>query len=454
MKNTEQNLLELDRKYIWHPYTQMKDYKDRYHILIKRAKGIKLFDHKGNYYYDTISSWWCNILGHNIPQINRVIKKQIKRFEHVLFAGFTNEPAIKLAQKLVEITHPALKKVFYSDNGSTSNEIALKLSYQYWQNNGIKSKKKFIFLENGFHGDTIGTMSVSGVSQFNNLFKPLFFKSYSIPSPYCYRCPINKDRNTCDHECLIPLKKLLKNKAKEISGIILEPIVQGAGGIIIYPASYLNKLYDIVKKHEIHIILDEIATGFGRTGKLFAYQYSKSLQPDFLCLSKSLTNGTLPLGVTLTTQKIYDAFYDDYSRNKTFFHGHTFTGNPISTSVALTTIDIIMKNNLVSRAKPLGAFLRKQLNEKLKTFKTVGDIRQIGLIAAIEFVKNKDKKTPFSSHERIGWKIFLEGLKHNLLLRPLGNVIYFYLPLTISFKEIELIINKFIKTLKNIPEII
>ena len=449
MKNHDNNLLDLDRKYIWHPYTQMKDYKSRYHILIKKAKGMKIYDHRGRYYYDTISSWWCNILGHNIPRINRSIKKQIRKFEHVLFAGFTNKNAVILAQKLVKMTHPALEKVFYTDDGATSIEAALKLSYQYWQNIGIRTKKKFVFLDNSYHGDTIGAMSVSGASQFNNIFKELFFKSYNIPSPYCYRCPVKKKPLSCDHECLLPLKKLLKERAKEISGIILEPLIQGAGGMIIYPASYLDKLYDIVKKYQIHIILDEIAVGFGRTGKMFAYQHS-GIRPDFICLSKALTNGTLPLGAVLTTRKVYDAFYGDYHENKTFFHGHTFTGNPISTGVALTTLDIIEKKNLLGRVESLSSLLNDLLTEKIKDIEYIGDLRQAGLVAAMEIVKDKQKKKLFPEKERIGWKVYLEGLKHNLILRPLGNVVYFYFPLTITASEIEIITSKFQDVMKKV----
>ncbi len=442
-------LLSLDRKYLWHPYTQMKDYKERYHILIKRAKGLKLYDYSGKYYYDTISSWWCNILGHNIPEIRNAVNKQLKNLEHTLFAGFTNEPAILLSKILADITHKNLTKVFYSDNGSTAVEVALKISFQYWKNKGINTKEKFIFLENGYHGDTIGAMSVSGVSQFNNVFKPLFFKSYSIPSPYCYRCPYKKEPLKCNLECLEPLRKLLRKKSNEISGIVLEPLIQGAGGMIIYPAKYLDKLYTIVKKHKIHIILDEIATGFGRTGKLFAYEYSK-IKPDFLCVSKALTNGTLPLSATLTSKRIYDAFYDNYKKGKTLFHGHTFTGNPIATTIAVTTLNIILKNNLIKKSQENIHYLHKKVKEYFLNSDFIGDIRMQGFVVALEFVKNKEKKIPFDAEERIGWKIYLEGLKNNLLLRPLGNVIYFYLPLTITKKEIDDILSKTVTTIRKV----
>lgn len=442
----EQELLSIDKKYVWHPYTQMKDYENRKPILIDRAKGVKLYDASGKFYYDIISSWWCNILGHNRPEINKAIAKQLRHFEHTLFAGFTNKPAIQLADKLIGITHPNLQKVFYADNGSTANEVALKMSFQYWKNKGAAGKESFIFLENGYHGDTIGAMSVSGVSQFNNVFKPLFFKAHQIPSPYCYYCPFSKQPGRCDFECLAPLEKLLQDKADEIAAIIIEPLMQGAGGIIIYPPEYLNRLYDIVKKYDIHIILDEVATGFGRTGKMFAYEHTR-LVPDFLCVSKALTNGTLPLSAVITTNAVYNAFYDDYSKNKTFFHGHTYTGNPISCSAAVATLDVLEKSKLIEKSKDKIEYLNK-LVKPLERMPHIGEVRQLGFIVAFEIVLDKERKTRFLAEKRIGWNLYLEGLKNNLILRPLGDVVYLYLPLTVTKKELNDIIARLSKTLR------
>ncbi|MCK4912704.1 MAG: adenosylmethionine--8-amino-7-oxononanoate transaminase, partial [Candidatus Omnitrophica bacterium] len=320
--------IKKDLKYIWHPYTQAKDCQKFPPILIEKAKGIKLYDNKGNCYYDTISSWWCNIHGHSHPEINKAIKSQLNSFEHVLFAGFTHKPAIKLAEQLVEITPSNLNKVFFSDNGSTAVEVALKMSFQYWQNIGEKKKTKFLSLDCAYHGDTVGAMSVSGVDLFNKIFSPLFFKSFKAPSPYCYRCPVGKNKSSCSIECADSLEAILKKRSKGIAALILEPMVMASGGMIIYPSSYLKKVSRLAKKYNIHLILDEVASGFGRTGKMFACEYAK-VKPDFICLSKGITSGYLPFAATLTTNEIYNVFYADYQKKKTFYHGHTYTANPL-----------------------------------------------------------------------------------------------------------------------------
>ena len=299
--------LKKDLKYNWHPYTQMKDCRRFPPILIEKAKGIRLYDNKGKVYYDTISSWWCNVHGHNHPEIKKAINNQLKKLDHILFAGFTHKPAIELAEKLVSITPSNLTKVFYSDNGSAAVETALKMSFQYWQNIGRKKKTKFLSLDSAYHGDTVGAMSVSGVDLFNKAFSPLFFKSFKAPSPYCYRCPVGGDKSTCSIECINSLEAILKKKSKEIAALILEPMVMAAGGMIIYPHTYLKGAARLAKKYNIHLILDEVASGFGRTGKMFACEHAK-VKPDFICLSKGITSGYLPFAATLTTSKIYNVF--------------------------------------------------------------------------------------------------------------------------------------------------
>lgn len=439
--------IEKDLKYIWHPYTQMKDCETIPPILIERAEGIKLYDNKGNFYYDTISSWWCNIHGHNHPKIKEAIKRQLDSLEHVLFAGFTHKPAIELAEKLVQITPKNLTKVFFSDDGSTAVETALKMSFQYWQNIGKKQKTKFVSLNNGYHGDTIGAMSISGVSLFNEKFRPLFFSSFKVPSPYCYRCPFGKEKDLCNLECINPLEKLLKEQKDEISAVILEPLVLAAGGMIIYPKEYLTRVGELTKRYGVHLILDEVATGFGRTGKMFACDYT-DVQPDFMCLSKGITSGYLPMGVTLTSEEIYQAFYADYSEKKTFYHGHTYTGNPLSCIAALASLKIFEEEDVLNREKLLIPIFHNQL-EKFRNLDIVGDVRYIGMIGALELVKVKKTKEAFSFEDRIGLKIYKEGLKQKLLLRPLGSIIYFCLPLCIKKGEITTILEKTYKILKN-----
>lgn len=440
--------LKKDLKFIWHPYTQMKDCQDSPPILIKRARGIKLYDDKGNFYYDTISSWWCNVHGHNHPKIKNAIKKQLNSLEHVLFTGFTHKPAILLAERLVSLAPENLTKTFFSDNGSTAVEVALKMSFQYWQNIGKTKKKKFVALDYGYHGDTIGAMSVSGIDLFNKIFSPLFFSAYKVPTPYCYRCPMDECRDTCNIDCIKLLENLLKDKAQEICAIILEPLVLAAGGMIVYPKEYLQKVTDLAKRFNVHLIIDEVATAFGRTGKMFASEYVDNLQPDFLCLSKGLTSGYLPLGVTLTTDKIYQAFWADYAERKTFYHGHTYTANPLSCSAALASLKVFKEEKTLDRVQKLMPFFHREL-EKFRTFPLVGDVRYIGLIGAIELVKDKKTKRGFSFKERIGLKVYKRGLKENIILRPLGNVIYLFLPLSIKRNELKDILERTYSIIKS-----
>ncbi len=438
--------IEKDLKYIWHPYTQMKECRSLAPLLIEKARGIKLYDRKGNFYYDTISSWWCNVHGHNHPKIKKAIKKQLDSLEHILFAGFTHQPAIRLAERLISIAPRGLAKVFYSDNGSTAVETALKMSFQYWQNTGKRTKTKFVSLDYGYHGDTVGAMSVSGVDLFNEIFKPLFFKSFKVPSPYCYRCPMGKQRDCCNLDCIIPLETIIRNKNNEIAGIILEPLVMAAAGMIIYPKEYLKRVAEIAKRYNVHLILDEVATGFGRTGKMFACNYV-NVQPDFICLSKGITSGYLPLSATLATDTIYEAFYANYEERKTFYHGHTYTANPVACSAALASLEVFDEEDTLRKAKELSLLFCRGL-EKFRELTLVGDVRHIGMIGAIELVKDKRTKEAFSFQERVGLEIYKKGLKKNLILRPLGNIVYLFLPLSTKKRELSHILDNTYSVIK------
>ncbi len=429
------DLLKKGLKFNWHPYTQMKDHEITPPIFIKKAKGIKLFDDKANWYYDTISSWWCNLHGHCHPKITEAVKKQLKNIDHVMFAGFTHESAIRLSDELVKIAPKGLSRVFYSDDGSTAVETALKMSLQYWHNIGKTKKKKFVALDLAYHGDTIGAMSVGGVDLFTSIFKSLFFDSLRVPTPYCYRCPMEKIRDKCSVDCIKPLEKLLKDRAGEIAGFIIEPMVLGAAGMIIYPKEYLKKARELCKKYNVHFIADEVAVGFGRTGKMFACEHS-GITPDFLCLSKGLTNGVLPLAATLTIENIYKAFHADYSEQKTFYHGHTFTANPIGCAVALASLQIFKDEGALGNVNKISGIL-KQYIEAFEKLEHVGDVRTIGSIFAIELVKDKKTKRPFDFKDRVGYKLYQEGLKHHLVLRPIGDVIYLYLPLSTKRSQAE-----------------
>jgi adenosylmethionine-8-amino-7-oxononanoate aminotransferase len=443
------NWLKKDLKYNWHPYTQMKEARRFPPILIERAKGVKLYDNQGKSYYDTISSWWCNVHGHNHPKINNAIRNQLESLDHIMFAGFTHKPAILLAEKLIKIAPKNLTRVFFSDNGSTAVEVALKMSFQYWQNIGKHKKTKFVALDCGYHGDTIGAMSVSGVDLFNEKFKPLFFHSFKVPTPYCYRCPIRKERKYCAIECIKPLEKLLKEKAGSICALILEPLVLGAGGMIIYPKKYLEKAAALCKKFNVHLILDEVATGFGRTGKMFACQHVKNIRPDFICISKGITGGYLPLAATLATEKVYQAFYADYEKKKTFFHGHTYTANPISCSAAIASLEIFEKERTLEKARKIMPVFHRGL-ERFRHLEKVGDVRYLGLIGAIELAKDKKTKKGFDVKERIGLKVYRTGLEKNLVLRPLGNIIYLFLALCIKQNEVEDILKRTYSIIKSL----
>jgi adenosylmethionine-8-amino-7-oxononanoate aminotransferase len=423
----------------------MKDCGKLPPVLIKKAYGIRLYDNRGGYYYDTISSWWCNVHGHNHPKIKRAIKRQLDSLEHILFAGFTHEPAIRLSEELVRIAPKVLTKVFYSDDGSTAVETALKMSYQYWQNIGRKRKRRFVSLDHGYHGDTIGAMSISGVDLFNEVFSPLFFDSYKVASPYCYRCPMGKERPRCHIECLRPMEEVLRKRGGEIAAIILEPLIMAAGGMIVYPVEYLEGVGRLAKKYGAHLILDEVATGFGRTGKMFACEHGK-IRPDFICLSKGITSGYLPLGATLTTERVYDAFCGG---NRTFYHGHTYTANPVSCAAALASLEVFREEGVLARIKKLIPFFHKRM-EGFRPLDIVGDVRYIGMIGAIELVRDKKAKKPFGPEREIGKEIYKRGLKEHIILRPLGDIIYLWLPLCIRENEMETVLGGTYEVIRSI----
>jgi adenosylmethionine-8-amino-7-oxononanoate transaminase len=439
-----------DLKFIWHPYTQAKDNLKTPPILIKKADGIKLYDDKGNFYYDTISSWWCNLHGHGHPAIINAVKEQLDILEHVVFAGFTHGPAISLAEKLISISPGDLSKVFFSDNGSTCVEVALKMSFQSRKNSGEDKKTKFVALDYGYHGDTVGTMSVSGIGLFNKVFSPLLFSSFRAPSPYCYRCPMGKERATCAIDCIKPLERLLEERSGIISAIIIEPMVLAAGGMIIYPKEYLLKVAALAKRFNVHLILDEVATGFGRTGKMFACEYVDNISPDFLCLSKGLTAGYMPLAATLTTEKIYRTFYADYTKKKTFYHGHTYTANPLACRAGLASLDVFKRERVMDKVKKITPLFASHM-EKFRGLPIAGDIRYIGLIGAVELVRDKARKKSFDFKERIGLEVYKRGLKKNIVLRPLGNVVYLFLPLCIKKSELNDIMDRAYAVIRSLP---
>ncbi len=444
----------LDRKLIWHPFTQRKEYKDIEIPIITKAKGLKLYDIEGNLYYDTISSWWTNSIGHCNKHLIKSIYKQLKKLDHTIFAGFTHIPAIELCEKIKNLLPHELTKFFFSDNGSTAVEVALKIAFQYWEINH-KKKEFFAFLDNSYHGDTIGSMSVGGIESYNKIFKPLMFKSLRINSPDCSNCRRRKSEFTfdagttnCDLDCFKEVEEEIVKNHEKIYAFIVEPLLQAASGMKIYPVEYLKKLRELTKKYNILLILDEVATGFGRTGSMFAFEKA-GIVPDILCLSKALGGGILPLGLTITNEKIYNAFYGDYFSNKTFFHGHSYTAYPASCAVAKEHINYLVRNELPQSNQESFEYFYGRLKNFMDWDK-IGDIRFIGSIGAIDIVKSRKLYINYPIEKRIGFKIFLEGLKNNLILRPLGNTIYWFLPINIKKKEIEKIMKLSEKVLRGV----
>ncbi|MBM4056072.1 MAG: adenosylmethionine--8-amino-7-oxononanoate transaminase [Planctomycetes bacterium] len=435
----KEQLQTWDKTYLWHPFTQMQDYVKETPLVIAEGKGIYLKDIDGNEYIDGVSSMWCNLHGHRKKEIDDAIKSQLDKISHSTFLGPTNIPASELGKKLIEITPNGLNKVFYSDNGSTANEVALKMAFQYWQHKGQMNKTQFIALQYGYHGDTIGAMAVGGIEMYHKVFNPLYFKTHLAPSPYCYRCPLNKIPGKCSMECLDKLEKILQEHADNVAAMIMEPLVQGAGGMLTHPKDYLAGVSRLCKKYNVLLILDEIMTGFGRTGKMFACEH-ENVVPDLMTLSKGINGGYMPLAVTLTTQEIYDAFLGEYSSLKTFFHGHTYTGHPLGCAASLASINLFEKEDIINNLQPKIHYLKDRL-QSFRILKHVGDIRQCGLIAAIELVKDKDTKEPYLWTERIGMQICIEARKHGLLIRPLGHIIVIMPPIVIKNEEIDRMLN-------------
>lgn len=441
-------LFETDRKHLWHPYTQMKDFESRDMLFIDKAEGVFLFDHKGDRFYDTISSWWCMVHGHRHPVIMQAINKQLETLDHVHFAALTHEGAIRLGEKIVSTTPDGLNRVFYSDNGSTACEVAVKMSIQYWNHQNEPDRNRLISIEHGYHGDTIGMLGLGGVPFFQGPFESLVFKSERLPAPWCYRCPcgaqppdrepglLTPGKLNCNLECLERLKEITGSEGDRYAALIIEPLLIGAGGMIVYPVEYLKELANICRKQGIHIIFDEIATGFGRTGRFFALEHA-GITPDFLCISKGLTAGSLPLAATVTTEEIYKSFYADYSLGKTFYHGHTFTGSPIACAAALGSFQVFEKENVIAGLPDKIALLHKRAMEIGEEFDFIGDVRGIGMVVAFEIVKSAESKQAFESSERAGWKIYLESIKHGIILRPLGEVVYVLPPLSVTVEQID-----------------
>ncbi|WP_405380304.1 adenosylmethionine--8-amino-7-oxononanoate transaminase [Phascolarctobacterium sp.] len=430
------DLQKRDLEHIWHPCSQMKDYETLPPIVITRGKGPYLYSADGKVYLDIISSWWANLLGHANPKINAAITEQLQELEHVIFVNFTHEPAIRLGEELVKILPLGLNKINFADNGSSSVEISLKMAFQYQLQTGHPEKNRFMCLSEGYHGETIGALSVGSMDLFAQMYKPMMMNNIHIQAPDCYRCPLGESRDSCSCQCFKYAEEAFAKHAQETAAIIVEPIVQGCAGMRIYPPLYLQKLRKLCDTYNVLLIADEIATGFGRTGKMFACDHA-AITPDLMCISKALTGGYLPMALVCTTDAIYQAFYDDYNKGKAFMHSHTYAGNPIGCATALAVLKIMQEENILASAAKKAVYFHAALQDAFGAHKNIGEIRHIGLINALELVTDKERKLGFAPQLRIGYEIYKKALTHGLLLRPLGNVIYFNPMLNIEKDDLD-----------------
>ncbi len=435
-------LEEADKKYIWHPFTQMKDWLEEEAIIISEGRDCFIKDIYGRWYLDGVSSLWVNIHGHRKKEIDDAIRQQLEYIAHSTMLGLSNVPAIKLAERLIQLVnlslvtrHSSLNKVFYSDNGSTAVEVALKMAFQYWIHKGIDGKYSFLSLKNAYHGDTLGAVSVGGIDMFHKAFSPLLFKTYDAPSPYCYRCELDETYPDCNLACLERIEDTLKENSSEIAAVIIEPLVQAAGGMIVSPHGYLRGVRELCTKYNVLMIADEVATGFGRTGKMFACEH-EDVVPDIMCISKGITGGYMPLAVTLATDEIYNAFLGEFKDSKTFFHGHSYTGNPLACAAALACLDVFEKEETIKNLQPKIKMLDTWLKE-ISNLPHVGDVRNKGFMAGVELVKNKEIKKPYAWEEKIGWRVAYHARENGVFIRPLGNVIVLVPPLSISPQNLK-----------------
>jgi len=431
---SREELLRWDREIVWHAFTQMAEYQP---FVIERAHGTTLVDLDGREYLDGVASVWCNIHGHRHPRLDAAVRQQLDKVAHVTSLGASNPTTIKLAKRLVDLAPPGLTRVFFSDSGATAVEVALKMALQYWRQRSDPRPKKTVYLALGdaYHGDTIGSVSVGGVERFHAMFQPLLFEVLRAPSPDMYRLPPGVTRETALAHYLRAMEDVLVREHERIAAVVIEPLVQAAAGMVMHPPGYLAGLRELTRKYDVLLIADEVAVGFGRTGTMFACE-QEQVSPDFLCLAKGLTGGYMPVAATLTTDEVWQAFLGTYSESKSFFHGHTYGGNPLGCAVALATLDVFDEEQTLANLKPKIARLAEHL-ERIARHPHVGDVRQRGLIAGIELAKNRETKEAFPWHEKRGLAVCDWALKQGVWLRPLGSVLVVLPPLSVSLEELD-----------------
>lgn len=451
MNFTTSQLQTWDKQYVWHPFTQMQDWLADDQIVIVAGEGSWLIDSDGNRYLDGVASMWTNVHGHSHPALNKALADQAARLEHSTLLGLAGEQSILLAKRLIEIAPDGLRKVFYSDNGSTAVEVGLKMAYQYHCHKGEPQRSRFLRLQHAYHGDTIGSMSVGGIPIYHDTFKPLLFSTIEAPAPYCYRCPMGKhDPASCGMACLDALEQLMVVHQEQLAGMMMEPLLQGAGGMLVHPAGYLKGVRQLCDRYGVLLITDEVATGFGRTGKMFAVEH-EGVTPDIMAISKGLCAGYLPLAATLATEEIYQAFLGNYAELKTFFHGHTFTGNPLACAVALRSLELFDETGLMESIQKRSKQLTNLL-QQLEDHPHVGNLRQCGLAAGIELVQDKGTKTAYPWEEKRGVRVCQEARRHGVFSRPLGNTVVVFPPLAITADELEFLMEGLKKAIRAVAD--
>jgi len=435
---THDAIYAAERDCLWHPFTQMREWSRRRPVVIERARGCTLVDVEGREYLDGVSSLWCNVHGHNHPDINAAIQAQLAKVAHSTLLGLGSVPAASFARELIEVAPADLTRVFYSDSGSTAVEVALKMAFQYWQQEtggNHRGRGRFLCLTNAYHGDTVGAVSVGGIELFHKIFSPLLFDAYHAPSPYCYRCPLGLARETCEMACFDELAAVAESHAEEIAAIIVEPLVQGAAGILTAPDGYLRRVRELCDRLQILLIVDEVATGFGRTGTLFACA-QEAVCPDLMALAKGISGGYLPLAATLTTERIYEAFLGEYQELRTFFHGHTYTGNALACAAASASLRLFSTDDVLARLVAKTERLARGL-EQIAVHPNVGEIRRRGMMVGIELVADRANQESFPWQERHGAQVCDRAVDKGLFIRPLGDVIVLMPPLSMSLEEID-----------------
>ena len=434
-RHDREQLVAMDKAHVWHPFTQMQGWLASEPLIVERAEGCWLVDTEGRRYLDGVSSLWVNVHGHRVPEIDEAIAEQLGRVAHSTLLGLAGVPSIELAAELVALAPPGLDKVFYCEAGASAVEVALKMAFGYWHHRGAERRTTFLSLDNAYHGDTLGAVAVGGIDLFHGAYRPLLFPTERAPSPHCYRCPLGLAHPSCAIACLEPMAEILAARADEICAVILEPLVQAAGGMITAPPGYLRRVRELCDAHDVLLIVDEVATGVGRTGTFFACE-QEGVTPDILVAGKGLTGGYLPLAVTMTTQAIFDAFLGEAAAGKTFFHGHTYTGNPLACAAALANLDLMAKRDTLAGVRQRSEVLAEEL-APLAGHPHVGDIRRRGLMVGIELVADKAARAPYDAGETMGARVAAAAREAGAVIRPLGDVVVLMPPLAIPVPELR-----------------